>query len=79
LQQGARRPLVFAARLGGVVFAVLLYVSEEGNTLAIAERLGQAVEALGIEHLASSAGPCLTISLGVAYSPYAMGLDALYR
>lgn len=60
-------------------FAVLLYDSEEGNTLAIAERLRQAVEALGIEHLGSSAGPCLTISLGVAYSTSGMGLDALYR
>ncbi|WP_048276503.1 diguanylate cyclase domain-containing protein, partial [Pseudomonas aeruginosa] len=44
-----------------------------------AERLRQAVEALGIEHLGSSAGPCLTISLGVAYSTSGMGLDALYR
>lgn len=79
LQQGARRPLDIAARLGGEEFAVLLYDSEEGNTLAIAERLRQAVEALGIEHLGSSAGPCLTISLGVAYSTSGMGLDALYR
>ena len=47
----ARRPLDIAARLGGEEFAVLLYDSEEGNTLAIAERLRQAVEALGIEHL----------------------------
>ena len=79
LRQGARRPLDIAARLGGEEFAVLLYDSEEGNTLAIAERLRQAVEALGIEHLGSSAGPCLTISLGVAYSTSGMGLDALYR
>ena len=40
-------------------FAVLLY----------AERLRQAVEALGIEHLGSSAGPCLTISLGWPIRP----------
>ena len=46
---------------------------------ALAERLRQAGEALGIEHLGSSAGPCLTISLGVAYSTSGMGLDALYR
>ncbi|MDF5939881.1 GGDEF domain-containing protein [Pseudomonas aeruginosa] len=50
-----------------------------GQHPAIAERLRQAVEALGIEHLGSSAGPCLTISLGVAYSTSGMGLDALYR
>ena len=41
LRQGARRPLDIAARLGGEEFAVLLYDSEEGNTLAIAERLRQ--------------------------------------
>ena len=50
-----------------------------GLLQALAERLRQAVEALGIEHLGSSAGPCLTISLGVAYSTSGMGLDALYR
>ena len=68
-RQGARRPLDIAARLGGEEFAVLLYDSEEGNTLAIAELLRQAVEALGIEHLGSSAGPCLTISLGWPIRP----------
>ncbi|CDI90057.1 putative two-component response regulator [Pseudomonas aeruginosa PA38182] len=57
LRQGARRPLDIAARLGGEEFAVLLYDSEEGNTLAIAERLRQAVEALGIEHLAPAPAP----------------------
>ncbi|MDF5954940.1 diguanylate cyclase [Pseudomonas aeruginosa] len=55
--RSARRPLDIAARLGGEEFAVLLYDSEEGNTPAIAERLRQAVEALGIEHLAPAPAP----------------------
>ncbi|MDF5919207.1 diguanylate cyclase [Pseudomonas aeruginosa] len=68
-----------AARLGGEEFAVLLYDSEEGNTPAIAERLRQAVEALGHRAPGLQRRPLPDHQPGVAYSTSGMGLDALYR
>lgn len=54
-----------AARYGGEEIAVLLPQTDAAGALAAAERLRQAVEALGVAHAGSPAGH-VTVSLGVA-------------
>jgi diguanylate cyclase (GGDEF)-like protein len=78
-----------AARYGGEEFAVLLADCDADEACAIAQRLLDAVRALGIRHRASSVAPQVTISIGVASvdpaataSPESLlrrADDALYR
>ena len=66
LSEAARRPGDHVARYGGEEFAVVMPHTGLAGAAAVAERLRLRVEALGLEHGGSAAGPCLTISLGVA-------------
>lgn len=69
----ARRPLDFAARVGGEEFAVVLYDIDENTVGDIAERLRRAVEQLHIEHKKSHCAGVVTISVGVAVVRPEMG------
>ncbi len=66
LAETARRPGDLAARYGGEEFVLLLPQTPSEGALAVAERVRAAVEALGIPHPGSAAGPSVTLSLGVA-------------
>ena len=55
-----------AARYGGEEFALLLPESDAAAAGVVAEQVRCAVEALAIPHAASSAGSCVTVSVGVA-------------
>jgi len=64
LKQGCRRSTDLAARYGGEEFAVVLPETPFAEIQRLGEKICQAVEALGLPHSASSAGKCVTISVG---------------
>ena len=66
IQGCVRRPLDLVARYGGEEFTAILYDTDGARAAGTAECIRRAVEALGIEHRASRAGPVLTASIGVA-------------
>jgi diguanylate cyclase (GGDEF)-like protein len=55
-----------AARYGGEEFVVLIPGADQAAAMAVAESLRAACEARSMAHPASSVGPIVTISLGVA-------------
>ncbi len=61
-----RQPGDVVARFGGEEFIAVLPQTDLGAALAVAERVRQAVAALGIPHEASSAATVVTVSVGVA-------------
>jgi len=66
LQAGMLRPMDLVTRYGGEEFVGLLPDTDPAGAMAVAERLRDAVAALGLPHPLSEVKPCLTISLGVA-------------
>lgn len=66
IQRALYRPDDLAAHRGGGEFAVLLSGTDRAGAAVVAERLRSKVVDLEIAHAASSAGPYVTISLGVA-------------
>ena len=66
LRAVARRPTDLAARWGGEEFSVVLAETDLEGAVAVAEEVRRGVELLAIPHGAPSAGPVVTISLGVA-------------
>ncbi len=67
LQEFVSRPLDVLARYGGEEFGVILYDVEEGEALALADRMRRAVASLAIEHRSSQTESSVTISIGVAF------------
>jgi diguanylate cyclase (GGDEF)-like protein len=61
-----KRPDDFVARYGGEEFLVILENMDAAGAIGMAERLREAVAALGIPHLASAPAGMVTVSLGVA-------------
>ncbi len=55
-----------AARYGGEEFVVLLPNTTNITALQVAERIRKSIEQLCIEHKASDASPCVTLSMGLA-------------
>lgn len=66
LEQKLRRPTDLVARYGGEEFAAILPETGESGALAVAEAMRAGVESLSITHRFSSAGPVVSISVGVA-------------
>lgn len=60
------RPYDLLARYGGEEFACLLPNTDQAGAERVAQNMLVAVAELGIEHLASPVGPCVSLSLGVA-------------
>lgn len=63
------------ARYGGEEFVVLLPATYPEGAVEVAESIRQAVESLAIAHDASPTAPVVTVSMGVAGSGPATGLD----
>ena len=66
LEEQPRRGHDVVARFGGEEFVVLLPGAEASGALRIAENIRRAVEAQRMEHKTSSAGSCVTVSIGVS-------------
>lgn len=66
LQTLVSRPLDVLSRYGGEEFVAVLYDVSVKQAMDIADRMRRAVEALAIEHKASSTFSAVTISIGVA-------------
>ena len=64
--RAAARPQDMVARYGGEEFAVLLPHLDARGAEGVARRLLEEVEQLGIAHARSTAGPQVTISMGIA-------------
>lgn len=68
LERSLRRPSDLTARYGGEEFAIILPGTPLAGALSVAEGLRGGVEDLGIVHAAPTAGPVVTISIGIASS-----------
>ena len=66
LRSGVHRAADVAARYGGEEFALLLPGVDEATAEELAEAVRAGLEALAIPHRASTAGPVVTLSAGVA-------------
>lgn len=66
LQVAAGRPGDWVTRFGGEEFAVILPETDARGASALAERMREAVERLGIPHVGSEVAGAVTISAGVA-------------
>jgi len=66
IARSCRRGTDFAARYGGEEFALLLPDTPAEGALKVVEKARQEVAALAIPHEASSAGPLVSLSAGVA-------------
>ena len=66
LALGLNRPADMVARYGGEEFACILPETDVAGAYELAQRLGDLVRALAIEHADGPAGHVVTISLGVA-------------
>lgn len=60
-----KRPGDFIARYGGEEFAIILPETSLHGAESLAEKMLKCVEELRIEHLSSSAGKYVTVSIGV--------------
>ena len=65
LASGLKRPGDFIARYGGEEFAIILPETSLHGAESLAEKMLKHVEELRIEHLSSSVGKYVTVSIGV--------------
>ena len=65
IAEHARRPLDACARYGGEEFVVLWYDVDADHAMALAQRMCQAVQALGLPHAASPTADVVSISMGM--------------
>ena len=66
MEETLNRPADLVARYGGEEFIALLVDTDAEGARMLAERMRARIEGLQIENRASSVGPWLTVSLGVA-------------
>jgi diguanylate cyclase (GGDEF)-like protein len=76
LADNARRAGEVAARYGGEEFAVLLPQVDLEEAQRLAERICNQVRALNVPHAASEVAAQVTVSVGVASAPAALGTGA---
>lgn len=76
VQRVMRRGRDLAVRYGGEEFACVLPGTDLAGAMTVAEAIRSAVEALEIPHLASSASPVVTVSIGVADAAAAPAISA---
>lgn len=65
IAEHAPRPLDACARYGGEEFVVLWYDVDADHAMALAQRMCQAVQALGLPHVASPTAGVVSISVGL--------------
>ncbi len=65
IAEHARRPLDACARYGGEEYVVLWYDVDADHAMALAQRMCQAVQALGLPHVASPTAGVVSISVGL--------------
>lgn len=73
LQQNVRRPADLAARYGGEEFVLVLPNTPAEGAMLLAERVREGVQALKIEHRASTVSPFVSVSLGVVTAVPSVG------
>ncbi|PTU31866.1 GGDEF domain-containing protein [Stenotrophobium rhamnosiphilum] len=78
LNDCARRPGDFAARIGGEEFALFLYDCTAEGARSHLDAMVQAVQALGLEHVKSKVG-FVTISVGAVLLPAESALSKAYQ
>lgn len=78
LNDWARRPGDFAARIGGEEFVLFLYDCTPEGATAHLEAMVKAVQALKLEHIKSYLGS-ITISVGAAHLPANVALSKAYQ
>ncbi len=66
IQESLKRPIDFCARYGGEEFVVVLPSSSLQGAVTVAERIRENVENLRIEHIESTTGGIVTMSLGLS-------------
>jgi len=66
IQDSLKRPIDFCARYGGEEFVVVLPNSSLQGAMTVAERIRENIENLKIEHIESTTGGIVTMSLGLA-------------
>ncbi|WP_313603351.1 sensor domain-containing diguanylate cyclase [Comamonas jiangduensis] len=80
IQSGAHRETDLVARYGGEEFAVILPDTTMEGAMAVAQRMVDAVQALGLEHESSPIAKVVTISAGVfSQVPTGAGAKLLVR
>jgi diguanylate cyclase (GGDEF)-like protein len=76
LARAMKRPADLAARYGGEEFIVMLPGADENGAEEVAKRIIAGIDALSLEHCASSAASHVTASLGVAVCTPQPGMPA---
>lgn len=66
IQESLKRPIDFCARYGGEEFVVVLPNSSLHGAVTVAERIRKNVENMRIEHIESTTGGIVTMSLGLS-------------
>ena len=65
INNNIRRPADLAARYGGEEFVAVLPNTTSQGAIYIAQRIQQAIRQLNIAHADSTAGDCVTVSMGI--------------
>jgi diguanylate cyclase (GGDEF)-like protein len=76
LNRAVRRAAYLTARYGGEEFACVFPGVTHEDAMSVAHNIRDQVRRLGIPHARSTAGPCVTVSIGVATAVCMSGVPA---